>query len=363
MLHLVGLKDQYNPVVKINGRQVVAPGVEPGDLTGLRAWLRANGYPDPTRGFDSYTDAVRAGILSRQVKPGHEHDIMAGGAAERGAKLLRSDADDFAALAGVDVHAQSGDLLLDKNGTEQNFGVGADFDLFAPRGGHAHADGLVVYCIDLSKHIPSVGGGFDILGPARAQAFPGMAQLQAVLEAAARAEPGPLQETPGAQLAVWKVTDDTDVSWSPAAVALLTSAGVAPDTPFPNTAHFSDPNSGSPTTAAVTTSGVVPTTPAAAMPPAPRPVLKESIMVPALFRPRHRASARLRLRLDLAPDHIAFAVVRGKRAAKKLGSREVAVGQTVLRLRLPALPAGSWRIRLTGTFGTQTVRFKVAARR
>ena len=72
----------------------------------------------------------------------------------------------------------------------------------------------MVYCINLSKHVPVRGVELDVLGPASSLPGPGGAQLQAVLEriASLPRAPGGTGERAGGQNAVWAVTDLAETS-------------------------------------------------------------------------------------------------------------------------------------------------------
>jgi hypothetical protein len=170
---------------------------------------------------------------------------------------------------GVSLHVEPGDILLSKDGASQNLVATQPLDLCAPAGGTAHADGLWGSCMDLDKHIPAVGSGFDVLGPARRVDAPGMAELARVLDATRRV---PNLSEIEVTAAIWAVTDGAVPGGD--ARAVLDAAGVAPG--LTGTAHFSNPNAASPTTAAVSTVGLlapqVTSAPPDDVPPPPRAV-------------------------------------------------------------------------------------------
>ena len=150
----------------------------------------------------------KPGELVAGVPPGHENDILAN-TSNPNATLLQSDVDALIARAGVHLSAVPGDLVVNKDGSQQNLGVGAPLDLFAPRGGTAHADGLYAYCIDLSRHIPQRGKGYDVLGPASGLRAAQMTALQKVLEEIGRRQVSSELVPDGAQGAMWAVTDSS----------------------------------------------------------------------------------------------------------------------------------------------------------
>ena len=121
----------------------------------------------------------RKGQLLPGYPPGHENDILANhNANPGGVTVLPDDLDALVARAGVHLSAKPGDLILAKDGGQQNLGVGYPLELFAPRGGKAVAEGLYVYCVDLHRSVPASGQGYDVLGPAADQSSGQLAALQ-----------------------------------------------------------------------------------------------------------------------------------------------------------------------------------------
>ena len=225
-LHLAGLRDQYTDIFRVPGKAdvVVPETVDSADAAMLGAWLRSVGR-DPA-----------AGVIGSRPRPGHANDIMA--TAKKGSRLLTSDVNAFVAQAGVHLHADPGDLLANKDPDQQNLGVGAPLDMFAPRRGKAHRDGLWAYCLDLARHKPEAGGGLDVLGPAASLPGANMAQLQAVLEVVGRHHAELASNPYRAQEAIWVVTDAADgLVTDPQ--SLLAEAGVAG--PIVGTSHFVRP--------------------------------------------------------------------------------------------------------------------------
>ncbi|MCW3038494.1 MAG: hypothetical protein JWM31_399, partial [Solirubrobacterales bacterium] len=120
----------------------------------------------------------------------------------------------------------------------------------------------VANCIDLKKHIPGISGskGYDVIGPAGAQGNEAMDALQRVADVVAARQPGPLMMTPGANDAIWRVTDDADTDGDPDADAILQAAGVPVSTTAKKYAapHYNDPNASNPQTQALGASGPLP---------------------------------------------------------------------------------------------------------
>ena len=140
----------------------------------------------------------------------------------RNGHLRKIDARRIANRALLVVHDVPGDILVNRDPAEQNLIVGAPFDLTIPTNGFAHVDGMVAYCIDASRLAPHPGSTLDMLGRAGDRGGAAMDALQRVIDVIAAREPGPLQATPGANDAIWRVTDDAPISDDdPAAEAIL----------------------------------------------------------------------------------------------------------------------------------------------
>lgn len=260
-------------------------------------------------------------------------------------KLTLADVNRFAKIgAGVlTVESRPGDILLNKDGANQNLAVGAPFELTVRPGKPGHADGLVAYCIDLRRHSPSEGNGFDVLGLAGEQPQPAMQHLQRVLDVAARLQPAALTETAGAQDAVWRITDD---SAADEGAPILALAGV-PEIKF-EAPHFPNPNAASPATGAVSqTAGVLPAA-------APLPYLRSLKASPAKVDAGEASKVTLRLGITGARAKVRFELQRRKagewRKAKPLGSRSLRPGTRTVAVQIPPQPKGPARIvAITGT--------------
>jgi hypothetical protein len=187
----------------------------------------------------------------------------------------QADLNGLLAKADIHVHADPGTVVIDKTIGSQNFGVGAPFDLDVPNGGFAHTDGIVAYCLDLLGHeTPGVGTNtFDVLPKAGELGGEAMDALQRVLDVIAARQPGPLEETPGANAAVWRVTDDLAIEpdGDPDTVAILQAAGIPLD-PAKKTftaPHFDDPAAAIPYPVALASPTGAPLPPSPPPPPLP----------------------------------------------------------------------------------------------
>ena len=213
-------------------------------------------------------------------------------------------------------------------------------------------DGLVGYCIDLSHHSPAAGQGFDVLGAAGEQPQPAMQYLQRVLEVAAARQPLALQPTPGAQEAVWRISDDSPPDGE--GVAILAAAGV-PDQVF-EAPHFADPNAASAETVAVSTNGVLPaTTPVAYL---------SNISVGSGAVPAGRSvTVTFKVTVALAPDKVRFELQRrshgGWHRVAAFAARKLRPGTDEVELRLPPQRHGAARLVAVGAASSVTAPLKV----
>ncbi len=340
-LHLAGLEDQYGSFFQVGKKLYPIPdSVDIDDKKALKEWA------------ESQKLDVNAGKAGTRPKPGHEKDIM-GEVFGGNEKLFQVDVDGFAAAGAnaLTIEAKPGDLLLNKDGGAQNLAVGAPFELTVRPGKGAHADGLVAYYIDLQRHSPSEGQGFDVLGPASGQPQPAMQYLQRVLEVAAALQPAALVETPGAQDAVWRLTNDSSADEGAGILAL---AGV-PDTSF-EAPHFDDPNAASPTTGAVSTTGVLP-------PPAPLPYLSALKVEPATLRAGRRQTLRAKVTLSGAGDKVRIELQRRKRGqwrrALRFPARKLRPGSSTVRLQLPPQRPGTVRLVAIGGASSAVASLRV----
>jgi hypothetical protein len=381
-LHILGWHDRYlalQPDAYIKGVRYPLPKFtgDKSDTAALDQWF-AN-----VLAAEKKLEAEKGGKseLVPGIPPGHEHDLLANTQTDPTATLAPVDVDQLIARAGVHVTARPGDLLLSKDETLQNLGIGARTDLYAPRGGTAHADGIWGYCIDLKRHSPQAGVAYDVLGPAAALGSPQMSALALLLERIgsdpeAYGYSGPL----GAQGAVWDLTEAITPSGDEA--ALLASAGVTYDeTLFGTTPHFANPNAGNPATGAVTTTGVLPTTPADRS-PAPTTPIDGPSTTPATYKPtalvvRTPRTVKLRAKgtagsplkvttlplalvLDGSGDAVTVAMRRsGKKTTQiVVATVHVPLGPSETKIALPKLRPGKYRVKVSGAggwFRTKTV--------
>jgi len=351
-LHIAGLRDRYDEYFMVGKSGLKLPLNTAG---GLGEFITAKlgeagvGYP--------------VAFLTARPQPGWEGDIMAD---SRNGKVSDADLKELALLGQdrINVHAEPGEILVSKDGQKQNLANGEAFDLTVTRDGPpAHRDGMYVYCVDHARGTPFEGAAFDVLGPAAELGDPAMSALARVLDVVARRRKATLGSVPGAQGAVWRVTDDTspDLSQDPDARSILEEAGIEPD-PFKqkfNAPHYGNPNGGSPDTGAITPSSVVgppalgPTLPRVAR---PRPRLSRVAVSPRRMRRARRVLVALRITLAVgAGDRITVTLERAAgrrfRRVRRLAKRRVGDGQTTLPLLLRGLKPGSYRVRVKGSRG------------
>ncbi len=348
LLHLAGLGDRYADFYRVRGKDypLPAPGMKPSDL---KAFLKAHRPPLP---------APPAGrTLSKNV-PGTERcDIMGENFQLDCRKISRRDLDWFESQAGVQVTAQPGDLLLNKDASRQNMGVGFKTIVYAPPGSTTTADGISAYCIDKDRLFPS-SEGFDVLGSARD--LPGYAGLAPLLELSGRIQTG-LEETPPGMLhAVWNVTDAASLDLSGTAQesrALLAQAGVPENSVPGGLASLPNPNAASEETGAVTGGEVLPAIASRPTKPAAETRLAYAQLYPA--RVRSGRGVRTDMLVSTTGDARTVTIkverrARGRwRKVRSLRPRKARSGLATLPLALGRLQPGKHRlvVSLAGTFG------------
>jgi len=346
-LHMVGLDDRYNDYYRVRGRDYPLP-VRGMPLSKVKDYLQAHRPPLPP---------PPAGFVVGHATPGSGRcDIMGTGSDLPCRRVSRRDLDWLESQAGVQVTAQPGEVLLNKDASRQNMGVGFRTTVFTEPGSTTTANGVSVYCIDKSRFFPA-DEGFDVLGPARE--LPGYAPLAALLELSGRIQPS-LEETPPGMLnAVWNVTDAASLEFSGTAEqsrALLAQAGIAEGS-VPDAPALPNPNAGSADTGAVTGGEVLPTIRSAATRPAAQVRLAYAHLYPARLRAGRRVRADLLLSSAGQAKRIGLTVQRraGKRWRKvrKLRALKGRPGQIVAPLALGRLKPGRHRLVVSaaGPFG------------
>jgi hypothetical protein len=353
--HLMGLEDQYADAFVVGNKGAPQPTdkVVPLSKNGLspaqvKKELKAQGL----KPSDGYVKSL--------INPGHENDVMAY-SNNPGARLSQRDLMFFNQLGrnSLTIRARPGDLLAAKDG-HQNLGVGAPFELTVKRdGGPVRVDGMVAYCIDLRRHSPSMATAYDALGPAAQFAdSPGMQALQRVLDQAAAREPAPLQSTPGAQTAVWRVTDDeplTDFGGGTDAPAreILAAANVPDDAAY-NTPHYDNPNAGSPESGAVAPGGVK-----TVAPPEFPPVARLDASLAGRQRGR---KVRVKVTVADAPDVVSVVIERRVKRrwfdVAALSGKALDPGSVTLSVPV-RLRKGSYRAVVVDDSGRRLLPFKV----
>jgi hypothetical protein len=340
-LHLAGLEDQYSSFFQVGKKLYPIPdSVDIDDKEALKKWAQSKGLD------------VDAGKAGTKAKPGHEQDIM-GDVFKGTEKLLQVNVDGFAVAGAkrLTIESKPGDLLLNKDGGSQNLAVGAPFELTVEPGKPGHADGLVAYCIDLDRHSPSEGQGFDVLGSAGEQPQQSMQYLQRVLEIAAAMQPTALTETSGAQDAVWRISDDSSADDG---AAILAQAGV-PDETF-EAPHFVNPNAGSPETSAVSPTGVLPDA-------KPVPYLKRLRVSPGKLAAGKGQVVEVEVTLAGARDKVRFELQRRQRGqwhpAVRFAARKLRPRGTTVLLQLPGQRPGAARLVAIGGSSSATVLLKI----
>jgi hypothetical protein len=119
--------------------------------------------------------------------------------------------------------ARTGDVLVSRDETEQDFVLADPRRIWAPAGGDATLGGAPVACLELPRDVPAAGRIFDVTDNlADVAARPNLAALLAVLEV--ESPPGGEEDL---QTAVWQITDADP--GDAAGDAILALAGLDPE--------------------------------------------------------------------------------------------------------------------------------------
>jgi hypothetical protein len=361
-LHLMGLPDKYHDVFQVGGREFPLPenGLEGQALADALAKVGVK----PNQGF-----------LTAKNRPGVARNDIMGVKPEHG----RISAKDLRRMAGsyfIRITGVQGTILANENGADQNYlaehlNGPTRNELLVPPGGTAHADGIYGYCLDLTRHIPQAGEGLDVVGNVFVQSDPASEALAKVLNVIIRRPHDPssfFATVPGAQEAIWQVTDRRDPALLSADTRqILVDAGVDPAQTF-SYQHVTDPGASSPGSAAYDPTSGTALPPAATLPqPADRPPPAARLLG---LRFPHRVKQHTRLlvaRLDLGGSETQVTLViqraggRRVKLVKSLGTNSVEPGRNFLLVALPRLRPGKYVLAAipVGAFEGKRVTFRV----
>jgi hypothetical protein len=361
-LHFAGLDEAYHPAFQVD--DVIKNFPQDARFQNKDDVLAWAAQEEAFAGLD-----VNSGRFRLPSDPGHEHDYM-GRCPDTPPCHVDQAAVDQLVAAGRDnleITGSPGDLLLNKDPTEQSLGVGTTFRLLVHRGTPAHVDGLVAYCIDADRHIPEAGGLFDVLGRAGDQGDPGMSALQAVLDEIAREQTAPLATVEGGQFAVWRVTDNETAGDDIGPIrSILDAAHIDVSATFA-TPHYNDPNAAGAQTGSVSSTAVLPTATLVVPPgpaPAPAPARLEALHVQQLAAGRRLLSVQI---TDTASEAATLTLQRGTRRHGHTSYRRIRryqavalhAGLNILSLATPKLTPGAYRVVAAAASATRTASLTI----
>ena len=149
----------------------------------------------------------------------------------------------------IQVTARVGDVLLDKDKSDQNLVVIKRLVLRVPAGQTRQADGIWTACIDAHQSPPDGGDLFDVTDNVRDWTIDSAQMLYRLLEIIDERE---LYADDDAQDAIWKITDNDPPGSG--ARELLEAAGIDPDQDITDFPHPETPYSGTSETESVSAS-------------------------------------------------------------------------------------------------------------
>jgi hypothetical protein len=274
---------------------------------------------------------------------------MGSGLYESCRRISKRDLDWFESQAGVQVTASPGDLLLNKDPSRQNMGVGFSTIVFASPGSTTVANGIAAYCLDHDRSFP-LGEIFDV-GPSGAE-LPGYEGVVRLLQLNAQLQPSLTESIAGMQAAIWNLTDASPIDTSGTADesrALLAQAQVAENSVPGGLPAIVNPNAASPDTGTVGATGVVlPAVAAEDVAAAPAVRVSTAQMFPARVRAGRRVRSDLLVGTAGEAERLTLSVEKrkGRRWARvrSLAARDLENGTSVVPLRLGSLRAGRYRL-------------------
>lgn len=183
---------------------LLAPKYPNSTQTAILAWLNRDGF---TRVAPTHA--------------GHENDLMA----TLSGDVQQSDIDALVAKAGVVVEVKPGDVLVNKNDSDQNLGVTRSLDLFVKAGEKKTLNGIYTACIDNHDGSPDFGQRYDI-GPSLSE-WGGIEAAEVLLTFLEYVDNNDLfcDFNPTVQSAIWRITDNENLSNS-SVTDLLHNAGI-----------------------------------------------------------------------------------------------------------------------------------------
>lgn len=343
MFHFAGLDDRYIDVYRVPGKPDLPLPERAMPPSQLAAYVKSHGRPGPPAGSVRSADTPGTGRC----------DIMGSGEHRACRRLSKRALKWFETQAAIQVTANPGDILANKETDRQNFGVASTTTVLTTPGSSTTANGVAVYCLDKGRFIP-FQSRFDVLGPGRD--VPGYAPAAALLELASRLQPTLNETVDGMQAALWNITDAAPLDTSGTAEqsrALLSQAGVPEDAVPGGLPDFVNPNAGSADTGAVTPAGeVVPTAQAPVTTVVP-PTVAFAQLYPKRVPAGRRPTSTLMLSTTGDGTRVKVSLQRkvGRRwkAVRSLSDRPVISGTRLIPLRLGRVSAGSYRVVVTVT--------------
>jgi hypothetical protein len=239
--HLLGLGDRYQDYRKQSDgswrrrsdgqtftsgelANEIAPKYPGKTVAEIRTWLERQG-------------------TTRVTPPDDPNDLMS----SLDGQVRQSDIDAIGSQAGLVVEVRPGDIVVNKDGNEQNFAITRTVDMFVPAGESKTLPGLHVACLDAHEGVPSIGGRFD-LAPSLdtwvgSDAAPLLLNLVRYVDRQELFCPFDFTT----QLAVWRISDNEFIGL-PDVENLLQNAGINVGNQVLDFPRLSDPNENDPDT-------------------------------------------------------------------------------------------------------------------
>jgi hypothetical protein len=235
--HLMGLDDQYSSFAK----QPDGSWLNEQDNTtkySASDFLNLYHSKHPSDNLSDDQNFLNGTQRAGWPSAGHENDLMG----DQSKPPLQSDIDKLAAQAGLIIDINPGDILVNTGDYQQNFVVTHSGNLFLNPGESKTLNGIYAACIDHFKGVPDSSVIFDVAPPLNdwngISAAPYLFKLVKLIDSLGYY--CNLIDYPFAQLAIWRITDNSDYHNNifvdnPTALAtdnLLRTAGIDPGSQF-----------------------------------------------------------------------------------------------------------------------------------
>ena len=217
--HLLGLEDQYDDYVKQPDGSWYSKSADT-KLSDNETLANLIMSREPPQSRSELLKFLETSPLYSVTKKDHTNDLMA----DKSGSVRKDDIDLLAAQAGLLVKIRPGDVLVNRNSSNQNLVVTHGDDMFVRSGQRRTLNGLYGACIDFHSDPPGTGDLFDLAPPLTSWNGSVAATRLAALATLVDSTGLYCGDQYNAQAAIWRITDN--VAFGDLADGLLLQAGI-----------------------------------------------------------------------------------------------------------------------------------------